>query len=348
MRKVDMSRLISTIVMWLATGFAFAEEPASLSGGVNPGYQDKPGWFKESFLDIREDIDEATAAGKRVILYFYQDGCPYCAKLLKDNFGNRAIARKTQQNFDVIAINMWGDREVTDFQGEPTTEKGFASSLRVQYTPTLLMLDEAGKVVLRINGYFEPHKFDVALDFVAGKHEQDGDFRSYYAKAAPQKASGQLHQLPLSLPHPLRLKDARQGSYRPLVVMFEQKVCAECDELHLDILKRPEVALSLSNLDTAVLDMWSQEVLQTPDGREMPAAEWARELKIKYAPSLVFFDAKGKEVFRTEAYLRTFHVHGALDYVVSGAYLHQPSFQRFLQHRTDVLHARGFEVDLME
>jgi hypothetical protein len=40
-------------------------------------------------------------------------------------------------------------------------------------------------------------------------------------------------------------------------------------------------------------------------------------------------------------------VHGAMDYVATDAYKYQPNFQRFLQHRTDALHARGFEVDLM-
>ena len=67
-----------------------------------PRVPGEPAWFKESFLDIREDIAEATTTGRRVLLYFYQDGCPYCAKLLNDNFGNREIAEKTQQGFDVI------------------------------------------------------------------------------------------------------------------------------------------------------------------------------------------------------------------------------------------------------
>jgi thioredoxin-related protein len=340
--------LICCCLLSLGLHAAPASEAALLEAGVNPGYEEKPAWFKESFLDIREDVAEATEAGKRVILYFYQDGCPYCARLLKDNFGNRAIAEKTQRHFDVIAINMWGDREVTDFAGRSTTEKQFASALRVQYTPTLLMLDEQGRVVLRINGYFEPHKFDVALDYVAGHHEEEGDFRSYYARVSPVPASGQLHELPGALPHPLRLKDAPERTWRPLVVFFEQRVCRECDELHQDILKRRAVATALTNLDTAVVDIWSKETVQTPDGRELPARDWARELGIQFAPSLVFFGADGKEVFRTEAYLRTYHLHGAIDYVVSGAWRHQPNFQRFLQHRTDLLHARGFEVDLME
>jgi len=322
---------------------------ASLEPGMsNPGYHEKPQWFKDSFLDLREDVDEAAEADKRVILYFYQDGCPYCAKLLNDNFGNRDISLKTQKGFEVIAINMWGDREVVDLQGNTVTEKQFAETLRVQYTPTLLMMDELGKVLLRINGYFAPHKFSAALDFVAGKYEKQMAFREYYAKASPIKASGKLHGLAESLSVPLRLKDSRQESHRPLLVMFEQKTCKECDELHEDILKRPLVAYALTNLDVAIVDIWSNEKLQTPDGREMAVKDWVKELDIKYAPSLVFFDLKGAEVFRTEAYLRTFHTHGAIDYVVSGAYRAQPNFQRYLKRRTDALHARGFEVDLLQ
>ena len=343
-----LKRFLAILGLLLAGLAMAAQEEGLQEGMVNPGYEEKPEWFKESFLDIREDVAEAAAAGKRVILYFYQDGCPYCARLLRDNFGDRRIAEKTRKHFDVIAINIWGDREVTDFAGRQTTEKRFAADLKVQYTPTLLMLDEQGKVVLRINGYFEPHKFDVALDYVAGHHEKEGGFRAYYAKVAPQPASGKIPELPGSLPHPLRLKDAPQRTWRPLVVFFEQKVCRECDELHQDLLRRREVAIALTNLDTAVVDIGSRETLQTPDGRELPAEQWARELGIQYAPSLVFFDREGREVFRTEAWLRTFHLHGALDYVVSGAYRHQPNFQRFLQHRTDLLHARGFKVDLME
>jgi len=64
--------------VWLPFAAVAAEE-GTLDGGVNPGYHPPPPWFKQSFLDIREDVDEAATAGKRLLLYFYQDGCPYCA-----------------------------------------------------------------------------------------------------------------------------------------------------------------------------------------------------------------------------------------------------------------------------
>ena len=87
---------------------------------------------------------------------------------------------------------------------------------------------------------------------------------------------------------------------------------------------------------------------RTPAGRKTTAAGWTRELKVLYTPAVIFFDARGREVFRTEAYFRPFHFASVLDYVASGAYLKQPSFQRFVQERAEALRARGEKVELWE
>jgi thioredoxin-related protein len=329
---------------------AASADPAELGAGLeNPGYHDQPDWFKASFLDIREDVADAAEAGKRVMLYFYQDGCPYCAKLLQEGFADRAIADLARRHFDVVAINLWGDREVTGFSGEPTTEKQLAAGLKVQFTPTLLLLDEGGKVILRLNGYFPPHKLATALRYVAERRDQMGEaFADYAAAKSPGEATGKLHGEGGFLAHPLLLAENRDISPRPLVVMFEQPTCKDCDELHRAILRKEPVAYSLSAFDGAIVNAFSRDPVQTPDGRQIPARDWATELGIEYTPSLLFFDAAGQEVFRTEGYLKSFHIHGALDYVATGAYVYQPSFQRYLSARREALTARGFQVDLME
>ena len=339
------------LLAWPGTWMGACASPATsaLSPGlVNPGFEEKPAWFKASFLDIREDLAEARAADRRVVLYFYQDGCPYCAKLLREGFADQAIATMTRRAFDVIALNIWGDREVVGLQGEQTTEKGFAVGLKVQFTPTLLMLDEDGRVVLRIDGYFPPHRLRTALGYVAERRERSGQsFQDFYLESDPKAASGKLHSEGGFLAPPLRLARDTGGAGRPLVVMFEQPTCAACDELHQDILRREPVAWSLSAFDAAVVNAWSNEPVQTPDGRELPVKAWSAELGIEYTPSLVFFDAAGREVFRTAGYLKAFHIHGALDYVATGAYRWQPNFQRYLEARRSALEARGFKVELM-
>ena len=322
------------------------QDTALEAGLVNPGYHEKPDWFVESFLDIREDVAEAAASGKRVVLYFYQDGCPYCKKLLDTNLALKQTVDKLRGGFNVIAINMWGDREVTDFDGAATTEKEFAGALRVMFTPTLLFLDEQGGVVLRVNGYYAPHKFNAALDYASVHSGSGPTFREYLAGTAETEASGRLHEDPDFLPATAPL--AERGSGKPLLVFFEQKECAPCDELHTDILQRPGRRDQLARLDGVLLDRWSGVPVRRPDGKTSSVAEWARELDVKYAPSMVFFDRKGREVFRAEAYLRSFHVQSVMDYVSSGAYREQPSFQRFIAARADALEAQGIHVDLMD
>jgi len=329
------------------TGAEPVEKKDVLQAGlVNPGFQAKPDWFKQSFMDIREDISEATGQGRRVLLYFYQDGCPYCKKLLETNFALRDISDKTRAAMDVIAINIWGDREVTDLAGNSVSEKQFAADLKVMFTPTLLFLDEDGVVVMRLNGYYPPHKFAAVVDYVGRHKEKDLGFRDYWAKLSPPASSGVLHQDKGYLQEPYRL--AGRSGDKPLLVLFEQKECAPCDELHQDILRREESVELLQHFDVVLLDMWSRTPVQTPGGVDTSAAEWSRQLTIQYAPTMVIFDTSGREVFRTEAYLKAFHTQSALDYVLSGAYREQPNFQRFIQARAEALEAQGVHVDLME
>lgn len=69
--KTFKSRLaIIAAILALATSAA-AQELGDYAGARETEH---PDWFKESFLDFEEDIEEATANGKRVMLYFWQRG----------------------------------------------------------------------------------------------------------------------------------------------------------------------------------------------------------------------------------------------------------------------------------
>jgi len=334
--------------VFLVSSTAFAKEEGALDAGlVNPGYVEKPEWFKVSFLDLYEDIAEAATGNRRVMLYFYQDGCPYCKKLLQDNFGQRAIADKTRKYFDVVPINIWGDREVT--VGDKTvTEKQFAEALKVQYTPTLVFFDEKTKVAYRANGYYPPEKFVSVLDYVGQKKETESSYLEYIKRHPLKlKSSGKLHTEVATIKNPAELSAALDPE-KHLLVMFEQKQCETCDELHLDILKRKESRELLKRFDIAVLDMWSQDDIVTPDGKKLKINDWAKQLNIEYAPSLVYFNPMGKEVFRSDAYLKSFHLQSAMDYVASNAYQTQPNFQRYIEDRAARLRAQGVVIDLMK
>jgi thioredoxin-related protein len=295
--------------------------------------QEPPAWFTNSLLHLPDDVAEAAREGKRVMLYFGQDGCPYCKQLMEVNFRQRAIADKLRRSFVALALNIWGDREVTWTDGKPMSEKQLAAMLKVQFTPTLLFLDAKGGVALRVNGYYPPHRFEAVLDQLSG------------VKAAEVKEAANPNLNPQSF----FLKSAdlrRKPGGKPLAVLFETPHCAACDELHAVAFKRQEVLDQLAKFDVARFAPESGGAIRAPDGKELSVTAWARALNVGYVPTLVLFDGRGREVLRMEAYFRPFHVAGSLEYVSSGAYEHEPSLQRFLQRRAERLRSRGETVDL--
>ncbi len=309
-----------------------------------PHAVDVPPWFSESLLDLREDVREAVQEGKRLMVYFGQDGCPYCKALMQTNFSQPAIVAKTRRHFLPLALNIWGDREVIGFDGRAMREKEFAEFLKVQFTPTLVFFDERGAVVARLNGYYPPHRFEAVLDWVAGRMEGKTSLRDYLQKNVRDAASETLHDEPFFLrpPHDLR---RRKGS-KPLAVLFETPYCSGCDEMHREGFRRPEVKAQLAKFDMVRFSLLDNTEIVTPEGKTIPISEFARKLNVTYTPSIVFIDGSGREVFRIEAYLRTFHLAGAFEYVSSGAYATQPSFQRFLQAKAERMRERGEPVEL--
>jgi thioredoxin-related protein len=336
-----MMRCAAALLLSAVLGLAAAPAAAQV---VAPHAIDIPPWFTDTLLDLREDVRDAARQGKRMMIYFGQDGCPYCRELMLTNFRQPQLVEKTRRHFVALALNIWGDREVTWIDGKTRSEKELARFLKVQFTPTLLFLDERGGVVARVNGYYAPRRFEAALDYVAGRMEGRLAFAEHMKAVAAETASAKLHEQPffLGLPYDLR----RRKGGKPLAVLFETNYCAACDEMHREGFRRPEVLEQVARFDVVRLHIGAAVDLVRPDGVKSRADAWARELKIIYTPTIVFFDAPGREVFRVEAYVRTFHLAGAFDYVASGAYRKEPSFQRFLQAKSERLREKGIAVDL--
>jgi thioredoxin-related protein len=321
-----------------------APAPGQFLGARQTAY---PDWFKDSFLEFADDVEEAAAEGKRLIIFFHQDGCPYCNALVERNLSQKDIEEKIRANFDVVALNLRGDRELVSVGGDAYTEKAFAEALNIQFTPTLLFFDESGKVILRLNGYVPPREFGIALDYVSQKKERHVDYRDYLSDHLSSDSGSSLTSRSFFAPPPYDLKAARERG-KPLAVFFEQRQCPNCDRLHADTISDPETSVIIGSFHAVQLDMWADDVLVTPTGSRTSAREWARELEVKYAPTIVLFSSDGVEVIRSEAYFKRFHTQSILDYVASGDYRREPDFQRYLTRRADSIRASGKDVDIWE
>lgn len=103
----------------------------------------KPTWLRETFKDLREDLDEANAEGKRLLVIVEQRGCIYCTKMHEEVFPDPAIDALIRDSYFVVQINLFGDVEVTDFDGTVLPEKDMAVRWGVMFTPTMIFLPEA-------------------------------------------------------------------------------------------------------------------------------------------------------------------------------------------------------------
>ena len=153
-------------------------------------------FFMQTFLDMSEDKAEAETAGKHFAVIFEQRGCPYCREMHEVNFARPEIADYVASNFGIVQLNMWGSREVTDFDGEVLPEKELARKYGVAFTPTVQFFPDdpaavegkAGKEaeVARMPGYFEPPYFMAIFRFVREKAYEQSDFLTYARKALQQ------------------------------------------------------------------------------------------------------------------------------------------------------------------
>lgn len=291
-----------------------------------------PDWFKESFLDLRDDLNEAVANGKQgIAVYFGQKRCAYCRMLMDVNLGLTDIVEYTQRHFDIIPLDIWGVEEVTDVHGETLSERDFALRERTNFTPSLVFYDAEGREALRLRGYYPPYQFRAALEYVADGHYQRESFPAYLARGedAMKFEPGDLNEEDFFSPPPHNLDRSQIAAQRPLVVFFEQGDCHACDVLHGGPLRDPSISGLFLDFDNVQLDMWADTPLITPDGHGTTARKWAETLGLFYAPSLIFFDERGKEIIMVDSVVRFYRLSNVLTYIESGAFREQPNFMRW-------------------
>lgn len=195
---IDRRGLIAGGMTLLALGPASAQaqriEPIYLDDG-----RPSQDWFLNSFLILGEDLAESTAQGRRFAILWDQRGCPYCLEMHKVNFGAPDVSRYIRERFNILQLDMFGSREVTDFDGQVLPEKELARKYGVAGTPTIQFLPErpeavAGKrgravEVARMPGYFKPEHFIAMFEYVAERAYEREPF-AQYVKARTNKPKG--------------------------------------------------------------------------------------------------------------------------------------------------------------
>lgn len=194
-----MTRLLATIAALLLALPMSVTSPAAAELG-DDGLHKTP-WMRDTFKDLREDLDEANAEGKRLVLFFEQRGCVYCTKMHQEVFPRPELEKLIEDNFFVVQLDLHGATEATDFDGEILSQRELARKWGILFTPTILFMPEevedgksgAQSAVAAMPGAFS---FGTTVDlftWVLEKRyllEGDEDFQRYHARRIKERDDG--------------------------------------------------------------------------------------------------------------------------------------------------------------
>ena len=189
-----MIRLPVVLIALLFAGAALAAELG------DDGLHKAP-WMRDTFKDLTEDLAEANAEGKRLLLLFEQRGCIYCTRMHEKTFPDPAVTKAITDHYFVVQLNLHGDTEVVDLDGEALREKDMARKWRILFTPTMLFMPEeapegvsaAEAAVAVMPGAFGKGTTLDLLTWVQEKRyllDTDEDFQRYHARRIRERSNG--------------------------------------------------------------------------------------------------------------------------------------------------------------
>jgi thioredoxin-related protein len=337
--QVLRASLLTALCLILSHAALAQESETPVRGTIRGGApHEAPGWFKDSFLEIQEDAQEAGEADKHLMLFFQLNACPYCDRMLTESFEADPNMSYIQQHFDVIAINVKGDREIVFNESITVLEKELAEILKVRATPAILFLDAQNKPVARVNGYRAPPRFRKVLEYVSSKAYETSTLTDYMAR----NLTADVYELREN--RLFKQVEDLSSVDGPLLVIFEDASCYDCAEFHDRVLAHAEVAKELERFTVVRLDTDSTETISDVFGNETTAAALADRHDMSFRPGVLIFD-EGELVRRNDSLVYSFHFKEGLRYI-SGGYYKTKDYRSYSRQRREELLAEGVDINL--
>jgi thioredoxin-related protein len=161
----------------------------------------KADWMRDTFKDLQEDFAEAKAEGKRMLILVEQRGCLYCRDMHENTFTDPRVKAMLEDDYFTVQINLHGDIEIVDTDGEALSEKAATRKWGVLFTPTMILMPtdldpEVGAVAQAaavMPGAFSP---GTTLDLLTWVKEEryldmsEEDFQRYHARMIRERDDG--------------------------------------------------------------------------------------------------------------------------------------------------------------
>jgi len=110
-------------------------------------------FFEASLGDLTEELQIARENGKQGIFVFFEmDECPFCHRMKQTVLNQPDVQEFFKKHFHSLSMDIEGDIEIVDFNGNNVTQKQFARANRVRATPLLAFYDLQGNLLFKYVG----------------------------------------------------------------------------------------------------------------------------------------------------------------------------------------------------
>jgi thioredoxin-related protein len=162
--------LLVAVILWVAGSAAAATR--------DPGEH----FFDQTLGDFTEELELAREEGKAgILIMFEMDECPFCHRMKTTVLNQVEVQDYFKRHFLIFPVDIEGDVEITDFNGEAAKQKDFAfKQFRVRATPVFGFFDLDGKLVARYTGATRnSEEFLLLGEYVVKGAYKDTNFTRY-------------------------------------------------------------------------------------------------------------------------------------------------------------------------
>ena len=121
--------------------------------------------FAGSWAGFDQGFREAKAKKLPVIVDFSADWCGWCKKMDAETFSRPDVAARLAAETVTVRLDADSDAPLT-YRGKTMTSRQFASAMRVDGLPTLMVFDAQGNKLTELIGFADAKHFLFFLDYV--------------------------------------------------------------------------------------------------------------------------------------------------------------------------------------
>lgn len=149
-------------------------------------------FFDETFGDLQEELATAKEQGKKAILIMFEmEECPFCKRMKARVLNRDDVQDFYREHFLILSMDVEGDLEITDFQGNITTQKEFAlKQFRVRATPVFQFVDLDGKPIKKARytgATSDAGEFKLLGQYVVDERYKETSFVQYKRQMKQEK-----------------------------------------------------------------------------------------------------------------------------------------------------------------